>query len=214
MEDTLSYEEHANPWQWQDGHNPYLRTPLQILGLAAGTPGRAAVRTAARRRRLRAERGGDRFPLFGRPVEAVEVNTAEQELTTPTGRLLAELRTHRPPDSSRDAALASQLESLKADFGRLTGTTTAVGADRGPGPGEHGRGPGDHGPGPGDHGSEPGDHGPEPGDHGPEPGKGAAPDPAHDRTPEPFVLARPEALLGWLPVRPPRVTPRRDGGRA
>ncbi|RII15939.1 hypothetical protein DSC45_16990 [Streptomyces sp. YIM 130001] len=166
----LSPDEHDNPWQWQDGHNPYLRTPLQILGLAAGTPGRSAVRSAARRRRLRAERGGDRFPLFGRPVEAVEVNTAEQELITPTGRLLAELRTHRPPAASREADLAHRLTELTAEFEHI-GRTAEAGADGAEVPGT-GRAT--------------------------EPGGGASTAPAA----EACVLARPEALLGWLPVRP------------
>ncbi|MFE9645524.1 hypothetical protein ACFYO0_15740 [Streptomyces sp. NPDC006365] len=139
----MSHGDHDNPWQWRDGHNPYYRTPLQILGLDPDRTGRAAVRAAARRRRLRVERGADRFPVFGRPLEIAEVNAAEEELLTPTGRLLAELRTHRPA-RHQEAELRAQLDELAAEFASL-----------------------------------------------PEP-----------ETPEPRVVARPEALLGWLPRRP------------
>jgi hypothetical protein len=131
VEDRVSHDGHDNPWRWRDGHDPYHRTPLQVLGIAPDLTGRSAVRAAARRRRLRVERGADRFPLFGCPVELAEVNEAEQELTTATGRLLAELRTHRPSRHQQED-LRAQWDALAADFARLPGAETPETPDASP----------------------------------------------------------------------------------
>jgi hypothetical protein len=85
-----------NQWAWRDGRNPYRGTPFQILALGPDLSGRAAIRAHIRRRRRRIERRPDLYPLFGRTLEVAEVNAAADRIEDVTGRLLAELLTHRP----------------------------------------------------------------------------------------------------------------------
>ncbi|WUH99948.1 hypothetical protein OHR68_41780 [Spirillospora sp. NBC_00431] len=103
-----------NPWAWRDGHNPYRRTPFQVLALAPDLSGRAAIQRHIRRRRRRIERRPDRYRLYGSSLSVAEVNAAEDQIKDPAGRLLALLLTHRPepreaPDLAGIAARAAAL---------------------------------------------------------------------------------------------------------
>ncbi len=86
----------ANPWAWQEGHNPYRSTAFQVLALGVNVQGRAAIRAQIRLRRQRIKSAPERFPLFGRTLSEAEINEAEERVQDPAARLLAELCTHRP----------------------------------------------------------------------------------------------------------------------
>jgi hypothetical protein len=86
----------SSPWEeWKQGHNPYRRTPFQILGLSATLKGRGPIRNAIRQRRQRIQNTPERFPLFGAVLDLAEVNEAEERILDPETRLYAELCTHR-----------------------------------------------------------------------------------------------------------------------
>lgn len=97
MPDKLS------PWEeWRAGHNPYRRTPFQVLGISVTIKGRAAIKAAIRQRRRRIEAAPERFVLFGEQLDVAAVNEAEERVLEPEGRLYAELCTHRPRQTSID----------------------------------------------------------------------------------------------------------------
>lgn len=86
----------ANPWAWQDGRNPYLSTPFQVLDVSPTVKGRGALRRRIATRRRHLQTVSEQFPLFGRILGEADVNEAEALLAAPGSRLLAELCTHRP----------------------------------------------------------------------------------------------------------------------
>lgn len=87
----------TSPWEeWRSGHNPYRRTPFQILGLSVTMKGRGPVRQAIRQRRQRIQNTPERFPLFSELLDVAQVNEAEERILNPEARLYAELCTHRP----------------------------------------------------------------------------------------------------------------------
>ncbi|QBI53040.1 hypothetical protein [Streptomonospora litoralis] len=102
-----------NPWAWQDGRNPYRATPFQILDLAPDTLGRAAVHARIRRRRQRVSRAPERNPLFGEQLAVADVNEAAEQIQDPRGRLLAELRTHRPERSEGRSRFAERVAGIE-----------------------------------------------------------------------------------------------------
>ncbi|MBB4932947.1 hypothetical protein F4561_003767 [Lipingzhangella halophila] len=102
-----------NPWAWQEGRNPYRATPFQVLDLDPDTAGRAAINAHVRRRRQRVSRAPERYPLFGEHLRLADVNEAAEQIQDPRGRLLAELRTHRPELGDDSAHFAERIAGLE-----------------------------------------------------------------------------------------------------
>lgn len=102
----------GNPWAWQEGHNPYRATPFQVLDLDPDTFGSAAVH-AHIRRLLRAARTPERHPVVGERPAVADINEAAEQLRDPRGRLLAELRTHRPEHGQGPSRFAEEVAELE-----------------------------------------------------------------------------------------------------
>jgi hypothetical protein len=104
-----------NPWAWQS-RNPYLSTAFQVIDVDP-TADRPTTRTKAALRRRRISHAADRFPLFGRTLTVAELNEAEEQLTTPPGRLRNELLTHAPESGDTDQAELTGLLELLEEAG-------------------------------------------------------------------------------------------------
>ncbi len=113
MSGTENEGARENPWAWRQGRNPYRGTAFQVLDLDPNLVGRAAIKALVRKRRQRITRSAERFPVHGRVLGVAEVNAAEEAITEPATRLLAELLTHRPEVASVESAeLAEEFVEL------------------------------------------------------------------------------------------------------
>lgn len=94
-----------NPWRWRRRENPYRSTAFAVLGIDARPRRRREFVALVRRRAQRARFGTLR--LFGQQLGESDVHAAAQRLRDPAGRLLEELRTHRPHPVRLDVAVAA-----------------------------------------------------------------------------------------------------------
>ncbi|NNH72227.1 hypothetical protein HLB23_20590 [Nocardia uniformis] len=111
-----------NPWAWT-GRNPYYETAFQVLDLDP-TADRAAARTRISARRKRISYDASRFPLFGTPLSVAQINAAEEQLTTASTRLAAELLTHRPEPEGVDLAALTELLELSRALAAASATAS------------------------------------------------------------------------------------------
>ncbi|MFF2557359.1 hypothetical protein ACFVUS_40605 [Nocardia sp. NPDC058058] len=114
-----------NPWAWRE-RNPYYETAFQVLDLdPAADRATTRARIAARRKRISYD--PKRFPLFGRELTVADVNAAEEQLSTPDGRLAAELLTHRTEVAGDDIAELAELLELSRNLSATAESAPAAG---------------------------------------------------------------------------------------